>query len=175
MCPFRRRCGLSVSTTCSGRAKVCVTDSHRAIIPSYIFNKRLQISTLIQSRKGKLVDISETTVSQAVYSSNGGKLQNLATHPMNQTRPAELPRPGTQARRRASHLAIRQALKLQQQSFRSLSSYYSYMRPINRLRRCLLQHRYSAGLHILLLARCTLTFSYMFYFTLHSLSIFSLR
>lgn len=45
---------------------------------------------------------------------------------MDQTRPAELPRPATQARRRASHLEIRQALKVQQQSFRSLSSYYSY-------------------------------------------------
>lgn len=33
---------------------------------------------LTNPNKGKLVDISETTVPQAVYSSNGGKLQNLA-------------------------------------------------------------------------------------------------
>lgn len=33
---------------------------------------------LTNPNKGKLVDVSETTVSQAVYSSSGGKLQNLA-------------------------------------------------------------------------------------------------
>lgn len=33
---------------------------------------------LTNPNKGKLVDVSETTVSQAVYSSNGRKLQNLA-------------------------------------------------------------------------------------------------